>query len=254
MNVVCGPVLAMQGARRMALLGWLLVSVAGCATGPQANARDPLEPLNRGIFAFNDAADRAVFKPAAIVYRDVTPVLVRAGVTNFFSNLEDAWSFVNSLLQAKGQAAASNFMRVSVNTVMGLGGILDPASEMRIERQREDFGQTLGWWGVPAGPYLVLPLLGPSTLRDVVAMPVDFKGDIVGYLSHVPTRNTFKVLDLLDTRTGLLSVSSALDEVALDKYSFTREAFLQRRANSVYDGNPPEEGADAIPGTQPATR
>ena len=254
MNMVCGPVAAMQGARRMALLGLLLVSVAGCATGPQADARDPLEPFNRGVFTFNDAADRAVFKPAAIVYRDVTPVLVRAGVTNFFSNLEDAWSFVNSLFQAKGQAAASNFMRVSVNTVMGLGGILDPASEMRIERQREDFGQTLGWWGVPAGPYLVLPLLGPSTLRDLIAMPVDFKGNIAGNLSHVPTRNTFKVLDLLDTRTGLLSVSAALDEVALDKYSFTRDAFLQRRANSVYDGNPPEEGADAKPGTQPATR
>lgn len=254
MNVVCSPVLAMQGARRMALLGWLLVSVAGCATGPQANARDPLEPLNRGMFAFNDAADRAVFKPAAIVYRDVTPVLVRAGVTNFFSNLEDAWSFVNSLLQAKGQAAASNFMRVSVNTVMGLGGILDPASELRIERQREDFGQTLGWWGIPAGPYLVLPLLGPSTLRDTVAMSVDAKGDIVGNLSHVPTRNVFKVLDLLDTRTGLLPASAALDEVALDKYSFTRDAFLQRRNSSVFDGNPPEEGADAKPGTPPATR
>ena len=254
MNMVCGPVARVQGARRMALIGPLIVSVVGCATGPQANARDPLEPFNRGVFAFNDAADRAVFKPAATLYRDLTPALVRAGVTNFFGNLEDVWSFVNSLFQAKGQAAASNLMRVGVNTLIGLGGILDPASEMRIERQREDFGQTLGRWGVPAGPYLVLPLLGPSTLRDTFAMPVDFKGDIVGNLSHVPTRNKFKVLDLLDTRTGLLSVSSALDEVALDKYSFTRDAFLQSRANSVYDGNPPEEGLDFKPAAQPDTR
>ena len=254
MNMVCGLVAPVEGARRLALIGLLMVSVVGCATGPQANARDPLEPFNRGVFAFNDAADRAVFKPAATLYRDLTPALVRAGVTNFFGNLEDVWSFVNSLFQAKGQAAASNLMRVGVNTLIGLGGILDPASEMRIERQREDFGQTLGRWGVPAGPYLVLPLLGPSTLRDTVAMPVDFKGDIVGNLSHVPTRNKFKILDLLDTRTGLLSVSSALDEVALDKYSFTRDAFLQSRANSVYDGNPPEEGADAKPAVQPDIR
>jgi len=230
-------------AGRAALLACTILAFSGCATQQNANPRDPLEPLNRGVFAFNDIADRALLKPAAIVYRDVTPVLVRTGVTNFFGNIEDAWSFVNSLLQAKGQPAARNFMRVAVNTVFGIGGVLDVASEMRIDRQREDFGQTLGWWGIPSGPYLVIPLLGPSTIRDTLALPVDFKGDLASSISHISTRNGVKFLDLLDTRTGLLSVTSALDEVAFDKYSFTRDAFLQRRANAVFDGDPPEEGA-----------
>ncbi len=247
MKIASRPIAAFQTAQWVMLTGVILASLCGCATGPNANPHDPLEPFNRGVFTFNDAADRALFKPAATIYRDVTPALIRAGVTNFFGNLDDAWSFVNSALQAKGEAAARNFMRFSVNTVLGLGGILDIASEMRIERQREDFGQTLGRWGIAPGPYLVLPLLGPSTLRDTLALPVDFKGDIVTNIDHIPTRNALKVLDLLDTRTGLLSVTSALDEVALDKYSFTRDAFLQRRANSVFDGNPPDEGADAKP-------
>ena len=250
MTMVSSSAGIFRSARCIVLCGTFLVSLWGCATGPSPHPRDPLESFNRGVFAFNDAADRAIFKPAATIYRDLTPALVRTGVTNFFGNLDDAWSFVNSVLQAKGQAAAKNFMRFSVNTVMGLGGVLDLATEMRIERQREDFGQTLGRWGVPPGPYLVLPLLGPSTLRDTVALPVDFKGDIVTNLNHIPTRNQLKVLDLLDTRSGLLSVSSALDEVALDKYSFTRDAFLQRRRNAVFDGNPPDDSADV----QPATR
>ena len=171
-------------------------------------------------------------------------------MTNFFGNLDDAWSFVNSLLQFKPVSAVDNFMRFSVNTLIGLGGILDVASEMRIERHREDFGQTLGWWGVSSGPYLVLPLLGPSTLRDTVALPVDFKGDITSNVNPIPARNALKVLDQLDTRASLLSVSTALDEVALDKYTFTRDAFLQRRNNAVFDGNPPEEGADGKPATR----
>ena len=132
-------------------------------------------------------------------------------------------------------------MRFNVNTFLGLGGVLDIASEARIERQREDFGQTLGYWGVPSGPYLVLPFLGSSTVRDTVALPVDMAADIVGNLDHVPTRNSIKVVDLLDTRAGLLRASDALDEVALDKYSFTRDAFLQRRRNAVFDGDPPDE-------------
>ena len=225
----------------------VVVSVCGCASGPNANPRDPWEPLNRGVFALNDAADRAVFKPAATLYRNLVPSLVRAGVTNFFGNLDDAWSFVNSALQFKPAAAADNFMRFSVNTVIGLGGIFDVASEMRIERHREDFGQTLGRWGVGTGPYVVLPLFGPSTLRDAIALPVDVKGDIAANVDHVPTRNALKVMDQLDTRARLLSVTDSLDEVALDKYSFTRDAFLQRRRNAVFDGNPPELDADDKP-------
>ncbi len=233
--------------RRAAGVGALAVACAGCATPPGGNPRDPFESFNRGMFAFNDGVDKAVFIPAATVYRDITPALVRTGVGNFLGNLEDVWSFVNSLLQGKPKIAASNFMRVNVNTVMGLGGILDVASEAGIERQREDFGQTLGHWGMPSGPYLVLPFMGPSTVRDTFAMPVDRAADIVGNLDHVPTRNSIKLIDLLDTRAGLLRVTTALDEEALDRYTFTRDAFLQRRLTAVHDGEPPEEPAGARP-------
>ena len=236
--------------RRVACLGAVALACAGCATPPGGNPRDPFESFNRGMFTFNDGVDKAVFAPAATIYRDITPALVRTGVGNFLGNLEDVWSFVNSLLQGKPKVAATTFMRVNVNSVMGLGGILDVASEAGIERQREDFGQTLGHWGVPPGPYLVLPFMGPSTVRDTFAMPVDMAADIVGNLDHIPTRNSIKLIDLLDTRAGLLRVSKALDEVALDKYSFTRDAFLQRRRNAVYDGEAPEE----LPAVAPATR
>ena len=247
MTVVSGPIVAIRASRGVVFGALVVVTVCGCATGPNANPRDPWEPFNRGVYAFNDAADKAVFKPAAILYRDLVPSLVRAGVTNFFGNLDDAWSFVNDVLQLKPAAALDNFMRFNVNTVMGIGGIFDVASEMRIERHREDFGQTLGRWGVGTGPYVVLPLFGPSTLRDTIAFPVDVKGDIAANVHHVPTRNALKVLDQLDTRSGLLSVTDSLDEVALDKYSFTRDAFLQRRRNAVFDGNPPDVDADDKP-------
>lgn len=238
---------ALPTARRAVIGALVLATVCGCASYPVANPRDPWEPFNRGVFSFNDAVDQAVFKPAATAYRYITPALVRAGVTNFFGNLDDAWSFVNSVLQFKPQAAVDNLTRFGVNTFIGIGGVFDVASEMRIERHREDFGQTLGWWGVAAGPYLVLPLLGPSTLRDTVALPVDFKGDIAANVDYIPTRNSLKVLDQLDTRASLLSVTDALDDAALDKYSFTRDAFLQRRRNAVFDGNPPDEDADGKP-------
>jgi phospholipid-binding lipoprotein MlaA len=227
----------------MALAGAVSAACAGCATAPGGNPRDPFETFNRGMFEFNDGVDRAVLKPAATVYRAVTPAPVRTGVGNFLGNIEEVWSFANSALQGKAQAAAETFMRFNVNTFLGLGGILDIASEAGIKRRREDFGQTLGYWGVPSGPYLVLPFLGPSTVRDTVALPVDRSADIVGNLDHIPTRNAIKVVDLLDTRAGLLRASEALDEVALDKYTFTRDAYLQRRRNAVFDGDPPEESA-----------
>lgn len=220
------------------LLGLLLTA---CATGPNANPADPLEPFNRGVYKFNDALDRTVLKPVATAYRDATPSLVQKGVGNFFHNLEDAWSFVNNLLQLKPAGAADSLMRVTVNTFLGLGGILDVATEMRIERHTEDFGQTLGRWGVGAGPYIVLPVLGPSTLRDTVALPVDFKGDAVAQIDDVPVRNSLLLLRTVDQRASLLKAGDMLEEAALDKYTFLRDAFLQRRRNAVYDGNPPEE-------------
>lgn len=196
------------------------------------------------MFSFNDELDKAIFKPAATIYRDVTPQVVRQGVSNFLGNLDDVWSFVNSLLQGKPGAAAQTFMRVNVNTVFGLGGVFDIASGIRLDRQREDFGQTLGVWGFPQGPYIVLPVFGPSIMRDLVAWPVDIKGDLLSRIEDIPVRNTLKVLDQLDLRASFLSLGTAVEEGALDRYAFTRDAFLQRRRNAVYDGNPPDEPAD----------
>ena len=236
---------------RRALAGVFLLgslAIGGCASGPAANPRDPLEPFNRGVYQFNDVVDRAVVKPVATAYRDVLPAPVRTGVSNFFNNLQDGWSVVNNALQLNVEATGSSLMRFGVNTFFGLGGILDIASEMQIERHTKDFGHTLGHWGVGAGPYLVLPLLGPSTLRDTAALSVDSAGNFVSGIEHVPTRNSLTALSLLDRRAKYLSASDMLDQVALDPYTFTRDAWLQRRRNSVYNGNPPDE-AEPAPGT-----
>lgn len=215
---------------------WLLLGVvafAGCATGPHANPKDPIEPFNRGVQRFNDGVDEAFLKPVATVYRDVTPDLVRTGVNNFFSNLRDLWSSVNAALQLRPREATENFLRFSVNTFWGIGGLLDIASEMQIERTTLDFGQTLGRWGVPSGPYLVLPFMGPSTLRDTVGMGVESTGDLLSGMNHVPSRNSLYALRIVETRANLLRAGSLLDQAALDKYSFTRDAFLQRRESQI---------------------
>ena len=228
----------------------LCLTLVGCATGPTANPRDPFEPFNRSIFGFNDAVDRTVLKPVATAYRNVTPGVVRTGVGNFFSNLEDFWSLANSLLQLKGRAAADTAVRLSVNTFLGLAGVIDLAGEMGIDRHKEDFGQTLGYWGVPGGPYLVLPLLGNFTLRDAAALPVDFKGDMVSNLSHQRSRYSLKALNLIDFRAAFLNASSLIEGAALDKYTFTRDAYLQSRRSAIYDGNAPDEDAPAKPPAQ----
>ena len=211
----------------------LLAVLAGCATGPQADPRDPLEPMNRAVTQFNDGVDRAVLKPVATVYVNATPQLVRTGVTNFFANLGDVWSFVNNLLQFKGQAAGESFMRVNVNTFMGLGGVLDIASELGIDRYKQDFGLTLGHWGMGTGAYVVLPILGPSTVRDTLALPVDWKGNLVSHVDPVSARNSLYALRAVDVRANLLRASSVLDSAALDKYSFTRDVFLQVRSQQL---------------------
>jgi phospholipid-binding lipoprotein MlaA len=247
-------------ARRLFALS-LLVSVAllgGCAVSPSALPHDPWEPFNREVTDFNEGLDKAVLKPAATVYRRWTPPLVRQGVGNFFNNLSDVWSLVNNVLQLKPKESVETFFRVGVNTTMGLGGIVDVATELRLERHREDFGQTLGYWGVPTGPYLVLPLLGPSTLRDSLAMPVDRQIDPVGNLNEVALRNTLTTLRIIDTRSELLRLGNLLDDAALDKYSFTRDAYLQRRRGLSREGKPdnvevherfdlPEPAAPALP-------
>jgi len=242
MESFCNQASGKMTRRLWAGLALFVLMLSGCATGPNANPRDPLEPFNRGMYQFNDAVDRAVVKPVATVYRDVLPSPVRTGVTNFFANLQDVWSFVNNSLQLKGEAAGNSLVRFGVNTVFGLGGVLDIASEMQIERHTEDFGQTLGYWGVGAGPYLVLPLLGPSTVRDTAALPLDVQGNLVSGVNDVPARNSLTVLNLLNQRARLLDASKMLEQVALDSYTFTRDAFLQSRLNAVYDGYPPDDG------------
>jgi len=237
-NVIQGS--SIRYAKGASALAVLLLTTA-CASGPNANPRDPLEPFNRGVYGFNDAVDRSLVKPVATAYRDVLPSPVRTGVSNFFANLQDVWSGVNNALQFKPRESAESFMRFGVNTVFGLVGLLDIATEMRIERHTEDFGQTLGYWGLGPGPYLVLPLLGPSTVRDTAALPVDGRGNLLSNVSDVPARNSATAIGLLDRRSRLLDATRMLDQIALDPYTFTRDAFLQRRRSKVYDGYPPDE-------------
>lgn len=227
-----------------------LALLCGCATGPNADPRDPLEPFNRGVYSFNEGVDRAVLKPVAQVYNDALPSPVRTGVRNFFNNLADAWTAVNATLQLRGQAAVESLFRFQINTVFGLGGLIDIASDASIPRHREDFGKTLGHWGIPTGPYLVLPLLGPSTVRDTAALPVDTWGNPVSHLSDHGARYGLYALRIVDTRAQLLRVSNVLEEAALDQYSFTRDVYLQLRGASDYDGS--ADDPDAEPAGAPA--
>ena len=225
----------------MAALGLLVLQ--GCAAGPNANSRDPWEPFNRHVATFNDGLDQAVLKPVATAYVEVTPQLLRTGVNNFFGNLSDAWSFVNNVLQLKPRESAETLVRVGVNTVVGLGGLIDVATDLNIPRHREDFGQTLGHWGMPSGPYLVLPLLGPSTLRDSLALTVDVQGDLVAGLNEVPLRNTLMTMRIVDGRASVLKMGNLLEAAALDKYSFVRDAYLQRRRAQIGVESPPDQSA-----------
>ncbi len=223
-----------------ALLSCVLM-LGGCASVAQPHSQDPLESFNRGVYNFNDGLDQALIKPVAEAYVAVTPSPVRTGVGNFFSNLGDIWTFANSLMQFKGRVAAETAIRFSVNTTWGLGGLLDIATQAGIPKHREDFGQTLGFWGVPAGPYLVLPVLGPSTVRDTAALTVDAQGNVVTQgVDHVSTRNSLSTLNLVNSRAEFLNAGRLVEEAAIDKYSFTRDVFLQRRQSQVYDGDPPD--------------
>ena len=211
----------------------------------QANPADPLEGFNRGVQRFNDGVDNAVVKPTAETYRKIVPDFVQTGVGNFFGNLRDGWSAVNHLLQGKLEPALNMTLRMAVNSTFGLAGVLDIATEAGIEREAEDFGQTLGVWGLPAGPYLVLPLMGPSSLRDLAGTVVDLQpATSVDYTDSTLAAASALTLSVVHTRAGLLGASRMLDDIALDRYSFLRDAYLARRKNLVYDGNPPEEGQD----------
>jgi phospholipid-binding lipoprotein MlaA len=247
---------------RAAAVSAAALLMAGCASMPNYNPRDPLEAYNRHAMTFNEGVDSVVLKPVATVYKNAVPPIVRTGVSNFFGNLGDAWSFVNSLLQFRLQDAEENLARFQINTMFGLGGILDVASELNIERHREDFGQTLGRWGMPAGPFIVLPFLGPSTLRDTLALPIDLKADLIRQMPTGAERDALAVLRAVDARSNLLRVGNVIEEAALDKYSFTREAYLQKRRAEVFEykksesdtdgAEPKADGTPATSGGQPA--
>ena len=232
--------------------------VGGCATvapaGPGAAATpavpatpDPWENWNRKVFAFNEGLDAAVLKPVAQAYRDWVPGLVRAGVENVFGNVGDVWSAANHLLQGKVQTGLEMGMRVLTNTLFGLGGLLDPASEMKLARRSEDFSQTLGTWGVASGPYLVLPLLGPSTVRDTAGFIADRRASYSRLVDTDAAAYTLSGLELVSIRTSLLGATALIDQVALDKYSFVREGYISRRRNAQYDGAPPLDAFDDEP-------
>lgn len=237
---------------RVLLASLVLGTAAGCAT-VDANAPakrqsagqklDPWESWNRKVFAFNEGLDEHVLKPVATGYQKVVPSFVRTGVRNFFNNAEDAWSAVNNLLQGKGQAAFEMMVRFNTNTVFGFGGLLDIASEAGIERQPEDFGQTLGVWGFPAGAYIVWPVLGPSSVRDSAGLPLDRSASPALLFNETVDQLGIYTLQLVDTRANLLSASRVIDDIALDKYTFIRDGYLARRRSLVYDGNPPEREA-----------
>jgi len=216
--------------------------VGGCASS--GNPKDPIEGFNRAIYGFNEAVDTVLIKPVAQGYDAVLPSPVRTGVTNFFGNIADFFIGVNNLLQGKPDQAVSDLGRVLVNTTVGLLGVLDWASDMGMEKHEEDFGQTFGRWGVGDGAYVMLPILGPRTVRDTAGFVLDFVADPVGNVGHIPTRNTLYAIRFIDVRADLLPADKVIEEAALDKYSYVRDGYLQRRNNLIHDGNPPREKMD----------
>ncbi len=230
----------------------------GCATvatsqaGP-GNPRDPWENWNRNVFAFNEVLDDYVLAPVAKGYEKVTPRFFRQGVKNFFNNFADVWSAVNNVLQGKGERAFTDVVRVGTNTVLGIGGLFDIASEAGIEPTFEDFGQTLGHWGLAPGPYVVWPLFGPSNVRESFALPLDRGVSPMLAVRDDKVQWGLGALQIINVRAELLGASRFLDDAGLDKYSFVRDAYLQRRRNLVFDGDPPEEPSPAEPAEPAAT-
>jgi len=229
--------------RAVVLCGALSLSVlGGCASN--GNPRDPLEPLNRAVYAFNDGVDTVLFRPAAEVYRFVLPGFVQTGISNFFSNLNDVIVLLNNLLQGKLNRAGSDLARLMVNTSVGVLGLIDVATALELEQHNEDFGQTLGYWGIGDGPYLVLPLLGPSNVRDTVGWVGDFHAWPVTYIDNDRTRYTLIGVRFISLRAELLEATRILETAALDPYEFVRDSFLQRRRNLIWDGRPPPDEDD----------
>ena len=238
------------------LLIAVLVGLSGCAT----TNKDPLEGVNRGIYKFNDVVDKYAMKPVAKAYKAVTPTPVRTGISNFFNNLGTLTTVVNDLLQLKFAQAFTDAGRFVINTTFGIAGIIDVASKDNIPKHQEDFGQTLGHWGVGSGPYLVLPILGPSTVRDAGGLAFDtVTSDPITYLHNtgqIRAHNQVRLVQFIDRRTQLLDAKDLVDDASIDPYAFMRDAYLQRRASQVQDGIVPAEllQDDFEPEDEPAAK
>ncbi len=220
------------------------MSLVGCASTTANNPRDPFESFNRAMFSVNEGIDTVV-KPVAQGYTDYVPSPIRTGIGNFFGNIADLWIAVNNYLQGKFTEGSSDVSRVIVNTTMGVGGLFDVATLLDLEKHNEDFGQTLGVWGIDTGPYLFWPFIGPRDVRDTFGFAVDATADPVMYVNDIPVRNTMIGVRFIDLRASLLPADKIVEEAAFDKYSYIRNAYFQNRLNAVYDGNPPRPKEDA---------
>jgi len=229
-----------QKAKRLlsvALMAGVIGGLTGCATTAD-NPKDPYEGFNRAMFSVNEGID-VVVKPVAQGYDAAAPLPVKAGIGNFFGNIGDVWISINNFLQGKGEQGLSDVGRVLINTTIGIGGVFDIASEVGLEKHAEDFGQTLGTWGVGEGPYLYWPIIGPRTTRDTFGWVVDTNVDPVWGVREVPVRNSMVAVRFIDTRASLLPTDKVVEQAAFDKYDYIRNAYLQNRRSVVNDGKPP---------------
>ena len=205
----------------------------------EENPHDPYEGFNRSMFAVHEVIDKYAAKPVAQVYDNTVPLPVKAGVGNFFGNVGELWVGVNSALQGKFSDAGVDLGRLLINSTVGIFGLFDVASELGLERHDEDFGQTMAVWGAGSGGYLFWPVIGSRTVRDTLGWGVDIMGDPVGYVDSIPVRNSLRGLRIVDIRASLLPADKVVEEAALDKYAYIRDAYLQRRRNQIFDGRPP---------------
>jgi len=230
---------------KQAILLGLIATLVGCASipaGVERSPQDPWEPFNRSVFEFNEGLDAYLLKPVVAGYRFVLPEFVRDGIYNFFSNYNDIYTALFNLLQGKPDYAFNDFMRVVVNTTMGLGGLIDLATPGGLEKHKEDWGQTLGVWGVPSGPYVVLPFFGPSNVRDTFGTVADLESDyLFSFVKNIGVRNSITGLRVVNARNTYYEAGDLLDGAAIDKYSFMRDAYIQRRVYQINEGREDEE-------------
>lgn len=221
------------------LAGGVLALALSTQVVAETNPRDPYEGFNRTMFSVNEAVDKFAVKPVAQVYDKAVPLPVKAGVGNFFGNTADLWIGVNSAMQGKFGDAGVDIGRLLINSTVGIFGLFDVASELGLEKHEEDFGQTLAVWGVGSGGYLFWPIIGPRSVRDTAGWVVDFTVDPVQYVEPIAARNSMRVVRVVDIRASLLPADKVVEEAALDKYAYIRDAYLQRRRNQIFDGRPP---------------